>query len=136
MAVSIWALVPLLAQVLSTRAVPVATIGVTTTALIAFDRMLRARHGYSPLRDMAPGLAGVAVAVAVGLPAAGLADDAFSTLAVAAGVGAVQLIVSAALGGVEDPRALLRSARPAAVTAAETLTSAPVEGVVRGRSTR
>jgi O-antigen/teichoic acid export membrane protein len=106
---SLWVLAPSLSQAFSFKAISIATIIVTVTLAIAFDRMLAAARGYSLLRDMLPGLAGVAVGVAVGLPAATMVHGVSSTLLLCACVGSLCLGVTVLLGGGVDPRLILRS---------------------------
>ena len=108
--VSVWVLAPVIAPAGGFKAISIGQIATATILLVALDRMLRRRRSYSPIADMWPGLAGLAVAVAVGLPLASLAGSAAATAAIAVLVAAVQLGVTVLLGGGIDPRLLL--ARP------------------------
>lgn len=105
---AIWALAPLIALVASFKAISIAQIAVATTLLAAVDLMLRRSRGYSPAADMLPGLAGLAVAVAVGLPLAATAGNAAVTVAIGAAAAAIQLGITILLGGGVDPRPILR----------------------------
>jgi O-antigen/teichoic acid export membrane protein len=105
---AVWALTPVLALVASFRAPSIAQVIVAVAMLLAVDRMLVRRRDYSPLRDLLPGLAGVAVAVGAGLPLASQAGDLAGTLVLLAGVASLQLLVTIALRGGVDPRVLLK----------------------------
>ena len=105
--IAVLVLAPVLAPIASFRAISIAQIAASAATLLMIERLLRKGRGYSLLRDMLPGLAGVAIAIGVGLPAASLADGALSTLAIGAGIGALQLGVAVLLGGGVDPRLLL-----------------------------
>ena len=101
---------PLLLPLVDYLAISVAQIACGIAALFITDRLLRRTRRYSPVRDMLPGLAGVAVAVAAGLPLASEVEGIAGALGLAAGVGLLQAGVTALLGGGVDPRSVLRYA--------------------------
>ena len=103
---------PLLVPLVDFLAISIAQIATGIVALFLVDRMLRRARSYSPIRDLLPGLAGTAVAVAAGLPLAGEVGGIAGALALAAGVGALQMTVTALLGAGVDPRSVLRYADP------------------------
>ena len=108
MTVSIAVLATALAPLASFRAISIAAIATGTVILCLTEVQLRRARGYSMLRDMLPGLAGLLVAVSLGLVLAGWPGTAAETIGLAAGVALVQIAVTALLGGGVDPRSLFR----------------------------
>jgi PST family polysaccharide transporter len=108
------------------RSISIAQIAVASAVLVVVIRALREHRSYRILSDMWPGVAGLIVAIAVGVPLASVASSATGALAAAAAVGLVQMGVTVALGGGTDPRLILSRARPAAP--AEDLGSAAAAG--------
>jgi O-antigen/teichoic acid export membrane protein len=106
-AAAVWGLTPLVATVASFKAVSISQIAVVAVLLVVIDLMLRRERSYSPLADMLPGLAGVAVGVAVGIPLAAMVGGAAATVAVGALVATLQLGVNLLLGGGVDLRPIL-----------------------------
>jgi len=104
---AIWGLALLIASVASFKAISIAQIAVAATLLLLIDVMLRRRRSYSPIADMLPGLAGLGAALAVGIPLATTVGNAAGTVALGAAVAAIQLGVTALLGGGVDPRLIL-----------------------------
>ena len=96
-----------LAPIASFRAISIAQIAASSVVLLIVSRLLARSRSYNLLKDMLPGLAGIAIAIAIGFPLASLADSAFTALAIAASVGVVQLGTAVLLGGGVDPRLLL-----------------------------
>ena len=101
---------PLLFLIADYLAISIAQIACGAAALAIADHILRRTRDYSPVRDMLPGLAGVAVALAAGLPLAAEVNSIAGALGLAAGVGLLQAGVTALLGAGVDPRAVLRYA--------------------------
>ncbi len=96
---------------LSYLSISVATIVCSSAQLIVFDRLLHREVAYSPIRDMAPALAGLAAGVAVGLPLV-LANGSLA-VGIAAGVLAAvtQIAVTFLLKGGIDVRQALGGLR-------------------------
>lgn len=67
--------------------------------LLAFDRMLRHKLDYSPIRDMLPATAGIVVGVGIGLAIVGGLDSILGTLLGACVAAGTQLAVTWRLGG-------------------------------------
>ncbi|HWP32256.1 MAG TPA: oligosaccharide flippase family protein [Solirubrobacterales bacterium] len=103
-----------LAPLAGFRSISIAQIVVASVVLFVVVRAVSEHRSYRILSDMRPGLVGLVVAVAIGIPLAGAAGSAAGALAAAAAVAVVQLAVTVALGGGADPRMILRRARPAA----------------------
>ena len=108
--IAVVVLSPLLLPVADFLAISIAQIVCGAAALAITDWMLRRARGYSPVRDMLPGLAGVAVAVAAALPLADEVGGIAGALSLAAAAGLLQMGVTALLGGGIDPRSVLRYA--------------------------
>lgn len=106
--IAVLLLAPALAPIASFRAISIAQIVAAMVALLVVARLLARARGYNLLKDMLPGLAGIGVAVAVGIPASSLTNSALTSLALAACVAALQLGVAVLLGGGVDPRLLLK----------------------------
>jgi O-antigen/teichoic acid export membrane protein len=93
------------------RSISIAQIVVASGVLVIVVRALREHRSYRILSDMRPGLAGLIVAIAIGVPLASAASSTAGALAAAAAVALVQLAVTIALGGGADPRLILKRAR-------------------------
>jgi len=103
-----WLLVPVLALIMSYRAVSVTTIVVTATVLVVVDLSLRRRLDYSLLSEMVPATIGLLASVLLGFVIVGLADDLATTFLVAGAIGLAQLAVNIVLGGGVNLRSVLR----------------------------
>lgn len=100
-----------LAPAFSFLSITIATIACQAAASLTFDRILNRHIGYSPLRDMAPSLVGVAVAAALGYGLTCLSAD-LPMLVIAAAVAAgLQIGLTYLLGGGVDARRVLELAR-------------------------
>jgi O-antigen/teichoic acid export membrane protein len=97
-----------LASIASFRAISIAQIVTALGVFAIVERLLRDERSYSLLGDMRPGLAGLVVAIAGGIPLASSVGSAAGALAAAVGVAVVQILVTVALGGGADPREILR----------------------------
>lgn len=98
---------PILAPILSFRAISAAQIAAVIWVFAVVERLLRSKRSYSLLRELRPGLASFAVAAAVGIPLAAIVRGAAGALAAAAAVAGIQLAGNVLLGGGVDPRVLL-----------------------------
>ena len=97
-----------LASIASFRAISIAQIVTALGVFAIVERLLRDERSYSLLGDMRPGLAGLVVAIAGGIPLASSVGSAAGALAAAGGVAVIQILVTVALGGGADPREILR----------------------------
>lgn len=102
-----------LAPLAGFRSISIAQTIVAVVVLLIVARALKEHRSYRILTDMRPGLVGLAIAIAVGLPLASAVGNAAGALAAAAAVALVQLAVTVALGGGADPRLILSRARQA-----------------------
>lgn len=100
--VAVISISPILALLVGFRAISIAQIGVGTVVLLIVNRLIQVRYRFSLIRELLPGLIGVVVAVAIGVPLASIVQSAPGTLAAAAAVACIQLAVAVLLGGGAD----------------------------------
>lgn len=93
------------------RSISIAQIIVATIVLVVVVRALWEHRSYRILADMRPGLVGLVVAIAIGIPLANAATSAAAALGAATAVALVQMIVTVALGGGADPRLIFSRAK-------------------------
>jgi PST family polysaccharide transporter len=107
-----------LAPLADFRSISIAQIVVASVVLLVVLRALREHRSYRILSDMRPGLIGLIVAIAIGIPLASTAGSAAGALGAALAVATVQMAVTIALGGGADPRLILSRVRGARRAAA------------------
>ena len=101
-----------LTPLLSFKSISVATIVTSSLLLVGFDRIVRKETGYSPIREMLPAAAGLALAVAICLPIALRYDTLVGGLAAGTLAAAIQLGVTVGLGGGINLSAAINRVRP------------------------
>ncbi|MBK5233911.1 MAG: oligosaccharide flippase family protein [Thermoleophilia bacterium] len=87
--------------------ISIATIIAVSVQLVLFDHLLRRDLSYSPLRDMAPAIAGLVVGVAAGLPIVLASDSLLAGIAGGILAAVIQIAVTFLLKGGVDVREVL-----------------------------